>query len=58
MKLVTERQIVYDFTHMWNLRNKTNAHRRKKERDKPRNRFLGVENKLMVTREKMGEGLR
>ena len=26
-KSVRERQIPYDFTHMWNLRNKTNDHR-------------------------------
>ena len=26
-KSVRERQILYDFTHMWNLRNKTNEHR-------------------------------
>ena len=26
-KSVTERQISYDFTHMWNLRNKTDGHR-------------------------------
>ena len=26
IKTVRERQIPYDFTHMWNLRNKTNKH--------------------------------
>ena len=26
-KSVRERQISYDFTHMWNLRNKTDEHR-------------------------------
>jgi len=26
---VRERQILYDFTHMWNLRNKTNKQREK-----------------------------
>lgn len=36
---------------MWNLRNKTNEQRkRKRERNKPRNRLLTIENKLMVTR--------
>ena len=25
-KLIRERQIPYDFTHMWNLRNKTDEH--------------------------------
>ena len=34
-KLGRERQIPYAFTHMWNLRNKTDEHRReKKERGK------------------------
>ena len=27
-----ERQILYDFTHMWNLRNKANKQRKKRER--------------------------
>jgi len=30
-------RIPYDFTHMWNLRNKTNEQRKK--RDKPKNRL-------------------
>ena len=34
----------YDFTYMWNLRNKT------ERRDKPRDRLLAIEDKLMVTR--------
>ena len=47
----SEKDKYHDFTHMWNLRNKTNEQRgRKKERGKPRNRFLTVENTLMVTR--------
>ena len=34
---------------MWNLRNKTNEQREKrKEKDKPRNRLLTVEDKLIV----------
>ena len=28
-KSFRERQIQYDFTHMWNIRNKTDAYRRK-----------------------------
>ena len=32
-----ERQIPYDFIHMWNLRNKTNKAKGKRERGKPRN---------------------
>ncbi|XP_077735111.1 uncharacterized protein LOC144301830 isoform X7 [Canis aureus] len=59
-KSVRERQIPHDFTHMWNLRNKTNEKKKKRkqiskgkkknERHKPRNRLLTLENKLMVTR--------
>ena len=54
---VRERQIPYDFTHMWNLRNKTNEQRKKRERDKPRNGLLTIENKPMVTRGDVGEGM-
>ena len=36
------RQIPYNFTHMWNLRNKTNEQREKRERGKPRNRLLTI----------------
>ena len=28
-KPVRERQLSYDFTHMWNLKNKTDEHRKK-----------------------------
>ena len=54
-----ERQIQYDFTPMWNLRNQTNEQRKKnkdreRERDKPRNRLLTIENKVMITREGVG----
>ena len=59
-KSVRERQIPYDFTHMWNLRNKTNEQGGKekreteKERGKPRHQPLTTENKhQFVTR---GEG--
>ena len=31
-KSVRERQIPYDFTHMWNLRNRTHEQREKRER--------------------------
>ena len=30
-KSVKERQIPYDFTYMWNFRNKTNEHRKDRE---------------------------
>ena len=43
----------YDFTHIWNLRNKTK--KEKKERDKPRNRHLTIDNKLMVIRGEVSE---
>ena len=52
MKSVREKQI-YDFSHMWNLRNKPN--KGKKERDTPRNRLLTIEKQLMVTRGEVGE---
>ena len=40
---------------MWNLRNKTNEQREKRERDKPRNRSLSKENKMLV-RGEVGRG--
>ena len=33
-KSIRERQLSYDFTHMWNLRNKTEDHRRREEKIK------------------------
>ena len=33
-KPVRERQMLYDFTHMWNLRSKTNEQREKKRQRK------------------------
>ena len=56
IKPVKERQIPYDPTHMWNLRNKTNKLRVKKTK-RQRNKLLTLENKLMVTRGKMGRGV-
>ena len=54
-KSVRERLILYDFTYMQNLRNKTNEQREKeRERHKPRNRPLTIENKLMATRGEVG----
>ena len=48
----------YDFTHMWNLRSKQISKGEKKsETDKLRNRLLTIENKLMVTRREVGEGM-
>ena len=32
IKSVRERQILYDFMHMWNLRNKTNKQREKRQK--------------------------
>ena len=56
-KSFRKRQIPYDFTHMWNLRNKTKEQKKKRERGKPRNRLLTIENTLMVTRREVGEGM-
>ena len=56
-KSVREGQIPYDFTHMWNLRNKTyerRGNKREREKKKSRNRFLTREDKLMVTRRDVG----
>ena len=50
-----ERQIPYNFTHMWNLRKKKQAQGEKRERDKPRNSLFIIEKKLMVTRGEVGE---
>ena len=37
-KSVRERQIPYDFTHMWNLRNKTNEQGGKEKRETEKER--------------------
>ena len=42
---------------MWNLRNKTSEQRKERERDKPRNRLLTIENTLLVTRGEVGKGV-
>ena len=44
--------MLYDFTPMWNLRNKTNEQKGKKgkERRKPSKGLLTIKNKLMVIR--------
>ena len=41
----TDRQILYDFTYMWNLKSKTKQ-----------NRLIGTGNKLMVNRGGKGWG--
>ena len=51
----SEKDKYHDFTHMWNLRNKTNEHRGKKERQ-TENRLLTVENKLNIAGGVMGGG--
>ena len=53
-KPVRERQIPYDFTHMWDLRNKTNKYRKKRQTNK-KARLLNAENKLVVARGEVGE---
>ena len=52
MKQIREGHIPYGFTHRWNLKKKT----KKKKRDKPGNRLLTTENKLVVTRGEAGGG--
>lgn len=55
---VRKRQLLYDSTYMWNLKNKTNE-----QIEQTRNRVLDTENKQVVAREekdrkmiKIGEG--
>ena len=36
-KINHRKKIPYDLTHVWNLRNKTNEQRKKRESNKPRN---------------------
>ena len=62
-KSVRERQILYDFTHMWNLRTKTDEHREregknkiKTEREANHKRLLNTENKLRVAIGEVGGG--
>ena len=52
-KSVRERPIPYDFTHMWNLRNKT---KNKKRDKKKKNRLLDTECKLAVVRREVSGG--
>ena len=62
---VRERKIPYDFTHTWNLRNKTDEHREgkekqnamKTEREANHKRLLTLGNKLRVTRGEGGGGM-
>ena len=51
---IKERQIPYNFTHVWNLRNKTNEQRKKETNKKT---LLTTENKLVVARGKVGGGM-
>ena len=58
---IRERQIPQDFTHLWNLRNKTNECRergKKGDREANYKRFLTTESKLSVDgRRWVGDGL-
>ena len=50
-KSIRERQIPYDFTHIWNLRNETHEYMgrgKKEERGKQTTRDSMTENKLCV----------
>ena len=51
-KPIGEKQIPYDLTHMWNLRNKTHM-----GCDKPKSWLLTIETKQMVTRGQVDEGM-
>ena len=52
---ISQEEIPHDFTHMWNLRNK--RAKEKREREKPRNRLLTIENKQIATRGAVCEGM-
>ena len=55
---VRGRQTLYDFTHMWNLRNEMGKHRgrkNKKEMEANHKRLLIIENKLRVAGGEVGE---
>ena len=61
-KSARERQIPYDFTYTWNLRNKTDEHRRKeekikREREANYKRLLNTENNLKVAGGVLGRGI-
>ena len=47
----TEEDILYDYTYMWNLKNKTN------EQTENRNRVTDTENKQVVARRGCGGGV-
>jgi len=54
-KSVRERQIAYDSTHMWNLRNKTvNIEGKNKGEVNQKTDSLTIENKLRVARGEVG----
>ena len=56
-KPVREGQTPYDFTHVWNLRNKTIEQRKKKETKEKKNRFLTIGKEQIFTRRKwVGDG--
>ena len=64
MKLVRERQISYDFTHMRILRDRTDEHKgretkiiKKTGRGTKQKRLLNMENKLRVTGGVVGWGM-
>ena len=59
-KSIRERQLSYDFTHMWNLRNKTGSqgkrgeNKTKSERETNHKKFLTIGNKLRVAGGEVG----
>ena len=57
-KSVKGRHILYDFTHVWNLRNKTDEHMGRwgrEERETNHKRLLMIQNKLWVDGERWVE---
>ena len=57
-KSVIEREIPYDFIHMWKLRNKTNEQRKKRDREKTtKEQVLNYRDKLVITRRAVSGGM-
>ena len=53
-KSIRERQILFDFPYIWNLRK---SQMNKEKRDKPKYRVLNIQNKSVVIRREVGRGM-
>ena len=57
MKWVRERQIPYDFTYMWNLKNKKQQQQQMEQTEQNGNGHIDTENKQVVPRGFGGGGM-